>query len=126
MYSILNYCIHFFVVGVRTIKDIVDFTELWNAERYERGMYEDWTHAGKWLLRKTPVKNIYELQFPEEKNKFIKQVVNSPIYNWMVENEDELEGLTITQRLKSFIGMNPNYDEKNIYYDIEGCFKTYL
>ena len=107
------------VVGVRTIKDIVDFTELWNAERYERGMYEDWTHAGKWWLRKTPVKNIYELQFPEEKNKFIKQVVDSPIYNWMVENEDELEGLTITQRLKSFIGMNPNYDEKNIYYDIE-------
>ena len=77
------------------------------------------------MLRKTPVKNIYELQFPEEKNKFIKQVVNSPIYNWMVENEDELEGLTITQRLKSFIGMNPNYDEKNIYYDIE-ALEDYL
>jgi hypothetical protein len=69
------------VVGARMIRDLTDFTEMWNTEEYEKGMYEGWSHAQKWWLRKTPFKNIYEMQYPEMKNNFIKQVIGSRTYN---------------------------------------------
>jgi hypothetical protein len=70
------------VVGVRTIKDLLDFTEAFNFDEYKSGMYEGDTHAFKWWVRKTPgFKNIYEMQFPELKNRFIKtQVLDSRTY----------------------------------------------
>jgi hypothetical protein len=69
------------VVGVRVIRDLVDVSESWNTERYEGGMYEGNTHAAKWWFRKTPFKNLYELQFPDMKNNYIKTVLDSPTYN---------------------------------------------
>ena len=50
-------------------------------------MYEDWTHRGKYWFRKTPLKNLYELQYPDEKNKFIKTVVNNGYYNYLTDEE---------------------------------------
>ena len=107
------------VVGVRTIKDLTDLSEIWNTERFESGMYKESTHAWKWLVKRSPVKSLYEIQFPKMKNQFIKQVVDSPIYNWMADNEDEIQGLSTLDRLKSFLGMQTSYDEQNIYNDIE-------
>jgi len=78
------------VVGVKTIKDLLDITEAFNfGEVYERGMYEDQSHAAKWWTKKIPAyKNLYELQFPDQKNNFIKQVLDSPIYNTMKKDEE--------------------------------------
>ena len=45
------------------------------------------THRGKYWFRKTPLKNLYELQYPDEKNKFIKTVVNNGYYNYLSDEE---------------------------------------
>jgi hypothetical protein len=72
------------VVGARMIKDLLDISEAWNfSEKYEAGMYKDDSHAGKWWFRKLPIKNLYEMQYPELKNNFIKQMVDSKVYQLM-------------------------------------------
>ena len=71
------------VVGARFIKDLLDISEAFNTKVYERGMYAGQTHAEKWWKRKTPFKNIYEMQFPDMKNNFIKKMVDSNTYRWM-------------------------------------------
>lgn len=70
------------VVGARVIKELANITEIFNFnETYERGMYKGKTHAGRWWNRRMPWKNLYELQFPEQKNRFIKSILNSGTYN---------------------------------------------
>jgi hypothetical protein len=72
------------VVGARMIKDLLDISESWNfSQKYEAGMYKDDSHADKWWFRKLPVKNLYEMQYPELKNNFIKQMVDSKVYQLM-------------------------------------------
>ncbi len=72
------------VVGARFIKDVSELTEAINfGETYKRGMYEGKSHATKWWMKKLPTRNLYELQFPELKNRFVKQLVDSKIYDLM-------------------------------------------
>lgn len=75
------------VVGARLLKEAVSILDAFSGETYEKGMYEDWSHRGKYWFRKTPLKNLYELQYPDEKNKFIKTVVNSGYYNYLSDKE---------------------------------------
>lgn len=77
------------VVGARFIKSVSEITESFNfSEQYEKGPYEGWSHAKKWWYTKVPgAKNIWELQYPEEKNKFIKQITNSLYYEAMNDKE---------------------------------------
>jgi hypothetical protein len=107
------------VVGVRTLKDLTDLTEMFNFEEYERGMYKGKTHAGKWWLKRiTPFKNLYELQFPEMKNNFIKQVVDSPTYNLM-KLEDDGESLSMMQRLGLLFTDSGNYSDDEVINTIQ-------
>lgn len=72
------------VVGARMIKDLLDIGEAFNVtEVYEGGMYEGDSHAAKWWFKKLPIRNLYEMQFPEMKNQFIKEMVDSKVYELM-------------------------------------------
>ena len=76
------------VVGARFIKDVVDLKEAVNfGEVYESGMYEDKSHAQKWWLKKLPTRNLYELRFPELKNKFIKNLIDSQYYEYLTDEQ---------------------------------------
>jgi hypothetical protein len=76
------------VVGARFIKDIVDITEAFNfGEVYKAGIYEDKSHARKWWMKKLPTRNLYELQFPELKNKFIKNLIDSHYYEYFSDEQ---------------------------------------
>lgn len=115
------------VVGVRMVQDLLDFTEMFNfGDVYESGMYKGRSHAEKWWMKKWPGKNLYELQFPEMKNRFIKtQVLNSGFYKLMKEDdEDEDEGGGLFNRFKALLisdsdispteaynGLNEDYDD---------------
>tara|TARA_R100001443_G_scaffold116902_1_gene139011 strand:+ start:653 stop:4753 length:4101 start_codon:yes stop_codon:yes gene_type:complete len=106
------------VVGVRTIKDIVDISEAWNTDPYASGMYEGSTHATKWFLRKIPAfKNIYESQFPSSKNNFLKnQIINSPTYDYLKENAENEELSIIDRLLLIFKDQQPENTEDAIQY----------
>lgn len=80
------------VVGARILKEAVSILDAFSGETYEKGMYEDWSHRGKYWFRKTPLKNLYELQYPDQKNNFIKTVVNSGYYNYL--SDEESVGIT--------------------------------
>lgn len=72
------------VVGARMIKDLLDMSEAINfTQVYEGGMYEGDSHAAKWWFKKLPIRNLYEMQYPEMKNQFIKQMVDSKVYELM-------------------------------------------
>lgn len=89
------------IVGVRTIKDLVDLSEAWNTDVYKGGMYKDSYHATKWWIRKTPFKSMYEAQYPGQKNNFIKQVVDSRWYNLLKEDDEhKANGMSWVRRLK--------------------------
>jgi hypothetical protein len=106
------------VVGVRMIKDLLDLSEMFNFEEYESGMYENWTHSGKWWARKVPTfKNIYEMQFPDKKNNFIKnQILNSYIYDLMKkDDEDEDNGGGVFNRFKAVISADRDADPIQTY-----------
>jgi hypothetical protein len=88
------------VVGARMIKDILDITEAFNtSEVYEKGMYAGDSHAEKWWFRKLPIKNIYEAQYPELKNNFIKQLVDSKMYELM--SEEQIQGIGLVGKLRN-------------------------
>ena len=63
-------------------------------------MYKGWTHAGKWAIKKIPgYKNIYESQFPDLKNNFLKnQIIDSYTYDLLKEKQDDSE-FTLLERL---------------------------
>lgn len=88
------------VVGVRTVKDLLDIKEIFNFKPYQSGMYKGWTHAGKWAIKKIPgYKNIYESQFPDLKNNFLKnQIIDSYTYDLLKEKQDDSE-FTLLERL---------------------------
>ena len=76
------------VVGARFIKDVLDITEAFNfGEVYKAGIYEDKSHARKWWMKKLPTRNLYELQFPELKNKFIKNLIDSHYYEYFSDEQ---------------------------------------
>jgi len=88
------------VVGVRTIKDIVDIGEAFNFTEYKSGMYKGSSHAKKWWLRKIPAfKSVYEFPEAELKNNFLQnQVISNKYYDILKEKKDGDE-LTILERL---------------------------
>jgi len=102
------------VVGARMIKDLLDFSEAFNPEVYESGMYKGSSHAGKFWFRKQPLKNVYEMQFPELKNRFIKTMTDSKWYEWMTPEQ----GHSVTNS-NSFVnwfipsGLGQDADSKN-------------
>jgi hypothetical protein len=76
------------VVGARFINDLASLNESYSGKEYTKGMYKGWTHRQRWWLNKIPAhKNIHELYYPEEKNKFIKQIVKSQYYEGMSDKE---------------------------------------
>jgi hypothetical protein len=82
------------VVGARMIKDLLDIGEAVNfTEVYEGGMYEGDSHAAKWWFKKLPIRNLYEMQYPEMKNKFIKEMVDSKVYELMSPRQKANVGL---------------------------------
>jgi hypothetical protein len=103
------------VVGARMIKDIFDLQEMFNySEVYERGMYAGKSHMKKWWMKKTPFRNLYELQYPELKNQFIKTLTNSAVYSML--SPEEANSITATDIFKNNIvpfsnGYSDNVDQ---------------
>ncbi len=86
------------VVGARFLQELTDIKEIFNGDVYESGMYEGYTHAQRWRMRKIPgFKNIYELRYPELKNQYVKTTVNSTYYETMKPEDPEKESLTATR-----------------------------
>jgi hypothetical protein len=76
------------VVGAKFINSLTDINEIYSTKVYEKGPYEDWAHWEKWWFSKIPgAKNYHEFSYPEEKNKFIKQVLKSSYYEAMSDKE---------------------------------------
>lgn len=83
------------VVGARFLQEVTDLKEIFNGDVYESGMYEGYTHAQKWRMKKLPgFKNIYELQYPELKNQYVKTVVDSYYYDILKPEDSEKEGIS--------------------------------
>ena len=71
------------VVGARVIEEISSITSImFDDDPIESGMYKGKTKLNKWGVKRLPYgfKNIYEIQYPEEKNKFIKKMVGPGFY----------------------------------------------
>jgi len=80
------------VVAARAIKEISEITTAFafgDDDIISRGQYEDWTRGGKWWFKRTPIKNIYELQFPKTKNDYIKNIIGSSTYDLLRKEDDE-------------------------------------
>lgn len=75
------------VVGARFFKEVVAIGDAVSGEEYQRGMYKGKSKAQKYWMRKLPTRNLYELQYPEEKNKFIKTLVGYGIFNQLADKE---------------------------------------
>ena len=81
-------------------EETIDIKEIFNFTPYKSGMYKGWTHAGKWVVKKIPgYKSIYESQFPDLKNNFLKnQIIDSYTYDLLKEKQDD-EEFTLLERL---------------------------
>jgi len=81
------------VAGARIIKDLFGLFDegfsFSDDSRLKRGMYKDWTKGGKWWFKKLPIKNLYEMQYPKDKNRFIKSILDSSWYSWLGGGDDE-------------------------------------
>lgn len=108
------------VVGARMIKDLLDISEMFNFhDVYESGMYEDKYHATKWWMKKLPTRNIYEMQFPELKNRFIKQMVDSKVYEAMSDKQAKsVSGSSWFKLLPTGLLSDPDTKKENIQYII--------
>ena len=104
------------VVGVRTIKDLLDISEAFNTDVYKSGMYEGKTHALKFFMKKMPgFKNIYESQFPASKNNFLKnQVISSGTYSLLKKDKDDDEFSIIDRLLLIFKDQEPKSESEVI------------
>jgi len=100
------------VVGARMIKELLDISEAWNTDTYERGMYADKMHMTKWWMRKLPTKNLYELQYPDLKNNFMKQMVDSKYYDWM--SPEQVNSLTTLERAKGLFDDADSFQKPDI------------
>jgi len=94
------------VVAANAIQELSEITTAFafsEDDEIERGMYKGWHRGGKWWLRRTPVKSLYELGVIDlgseedapagarikSKNKFIKSVVESSTYDWLFKDKDD-------------------------------------
>lgn len=92
------------IVGTKWLKSITDLGYLFNGEEVESGPYEGQTQRWKWVQKRIiPFgwKNIYELQYPEEKNKFYKQLVNKGAFSLVMLESDPEKQYSFTKWLKN-------------------------
>jgi len=92
------------VVGVRVTKEILSIYEsIFNNDPYEKGMYEGKTRRGRLVIKLMPFgfRNLYELQYPQEKLSAMKQIRGSGI----LYNEDS-EKFDIGKYLMNFLVNN--------------------
>jgi hypothetical protein len=75
-------------------------------------MYADKMHMTKWWMRKLPTKNLYELQYPDLKNNFMKQMVDSKYYDWM--SPEQVNSLTILERAKGLFDDADSFQKPDI------------
>lgn len=79
-------------VGVNHLKDLLSIANMFANGTYDkeidRGAYKGWQKWEKMLMRRIPGKNLYELQYPEEKNKFYKSIITTPIYTRVYDSYD--------------------------------------
>ena len=104
------------VVGARFFKDLVAVGDLFSGETYKKGMYKDFSKRQKYILRKLPTRNLYELQYPDEKNKFIKTLVGYGIFDQLADKEANsiLNWNTIADWLIPYKGSSwQGYSEKD-------------
>jgi hypothetical protein len=105
------------VVGARMIKDLLDISEAFSGKVYESGMYKGATHAEKYWFRKQPFKNLYEMQYPELKNRFIKNLVDSKVYDWMSPdqvNSVTNKGLTSNWLIPTGLASDQDTEDENM------------
>jgi hypothetical protein len=106
------------VVGVSVIKDIVDIGNAFSGTEVTHGMYKGKTKAKRFWTKKTPIKALYEIQYPREKNNFMKKVVNSRTYALFKKDEDNLSMIDRLRLLftdpstttDDFISMEENWE----------------
>jgi hypothetical protein len=106
------------VVGARIVKELMDISEMFNfSETYDRGMYKGKTHGERWWRRRMPWRNIYELQFPAMRNRFIKSILDSGTYS-MFKGDSFLGTQSSSE---SFFNIFSDIDKKedSIYADWE-------
>ncbi len=92
------------IVGTKWLKSITDLGYLFNGEEVKSGPYEGQTQRMKWVQKRIiPFgwKNIYELQYPEEKNKFYKQLVNKGAFSIVMLESDPEKQYSFTKWLKN-------------------------
>lgn len=96
------------VVGARIIEEISSITDImFDDDPIESGMYKGKTKLNKWGVKRLPfgMKNLYELQYPDEKNKFIKKMVGPGIYY----NDDE-QAFSLGRWLRMRLGNGDTYN----------------
>ena len=91
------------VVGTKMLKSITDLSNLFNGEEVRSGAYKEQKQYSKFLQKKAPFgwKNIYELQYPEEKNKFYKQLVGKGLFSIIMLENDPDKQYSLTKWLKN-------------------------
>ncbi len=102
------------VVGTKMLKGWTDLRDLFSGEAIESGPYEGQSRRSKWLQKKIPFgwKNIYELQYPEEKNKFYKNLVGDGFFYNALSNDPEKQ-YSLIKWLKQSLGPAPVRDWDN-------------
>ena len=109
------------VVGSNSFKEIVDIGKAINTDEIERGAYKGHSEMYKWWVKRSPIKSLYELQFPDEKNKFLKNLINNVIYNKMSEDDEEISDMSSYKRM-SYLSEDPNLSTDQILL-IDSYFK---
>jgi hypothetical protein len=106
------------VVGARTVRELMSISDALNfSETYEKGMYKGQSHASRWWQRRFPTRNLYELQFPKQKNRFIKSILDSPTYNFYAKDDMDLGSfLGITSFSNIFADENASDGSPNRSY----------
>ena len=105
------------VAGARIIGEIAQLSDAINFyedSRIKSGMYKDWTKGGKyWARRATPFKNIYELQYPAKKNRFIKSILDSPTYAALYGEEEDRSILSPIRFLEAIGAIGSQSEPEN-------------
>jgi hypothetical protein len=62
--------------GADNLQQIMGISDIFDGDEIKRGPYKGWSKRQQYMFKRTMVKHLYELQYPEEKNKFVKQLVD--------------------------------------------------
>jgi len=107
------------IVGTKWLKSITDLQYLFNGEEVQSGPYKGQTQRSKWVQKRLiPFgwKNIYELQYPEEKNKFYKELVNNGVFSMVMLESDPEKQYSLTKWFKNNV-LPSQVTGKGNYYE---------